>query len=186
MEAQIGLKLNVEYVVRDSFGNIKQTFQENALADWLMKNNILSPKFWKIPFLLGHWTDKAVRSNLVTNAGFAGMAGLANGVVTDFFDYIGVGTGTTAAAAADTTLETELATSGLSRALATLTRVTTTVTDDTAQFLKSFSVTGTQAVTESGVLSASSGGTLFTHQVFSAINVVNGDTLEITWKVKVA
>lgn len=184
-KAKMGLTLNVGYQLRDASGKVKKIFQENKLFSFLMKKGILSPHFVKIPFLLGRWSENVVRANLVTNAGKAAAAGLLTGDVTDFFDYIAVGTGTTAAAVTDTTLETESATAGLTRAASTNSRVTTDVTNDTAQFLKSFSVTGTVAVTESGVLSASSGGTLLARQVFSAINVVNGDTLQITWKIDV-
>jgi len=41
-------------------------------------------------------------------------------------------------------------------------------------------------VTESAVLNASSAGTMLCRQTFSAINVADGDTLQITWKVTVA
>ena len=62
--------------------------------------------------------------------------------------------------------------------------MTTTVTNDTAQVTKTFTVTGTFAVTEAGLLNASSAGTLLCRQVFSAVNVLNGDSLQITWKVQ--
>jgi hypothetical protein len=62
--------------------------------------------------------------------------------------------------------------------------VTTTITNDTAQLTKTFTVTGSVAVTESGVLNAASAGTLLCHQVFSAINVASGDSLAVTWKVQ--
>jgi hypothetical protein len=132
----------------------------------------------------GHVKRRDIYENLVTDAGKAGVAGLINGVITDFFDYIAIGTGATAAAAGDTALQTEISTGGGSRALATLSRVTTTVTNDTAQFVVTFTFTSGFAVTESGVLSASSSGTLLCRQVFSAYNVVNTDQLTITWKVK--
>ena len=127
--------------------------------------------------------------NALMNLGFKEVAGLFNtdqaGSYTAF-DYIAVGTGTTAATATDTTLETEETENGLTRAAGTGTSETTNVTDDTAQFLKSFSVTGSVAVTESAVLNASSAGTMLCRQTFSAINVADGDTLQITWKVTVA
>ena len=123
--------------------------------------------------------------NLITNAGFAAVASRINGSGSEAqFDYIAVGTGTTAAAVGDTTLETELSSDGLSRALGTTSRVTTSVTNDTAQIEKTFTVTGTQAVTEAGILNAASSGTLLAHQVFSAINVDNGDSLLIRWKIQ--
>jgi hypothetical protein len=181
---------NVEYVLRDKDGNIKPVFQENRLAQWLLHKG-LSPLWinrWYAPFLspfLGYWSTSKNISNLITNAGRAVISGLINGSSSPAaFTYIAVGTGTTAAAATDTTLQTESSTSGLSRAASTVSRVTTSITNDTAQMTNTFSVTGTVAVTESGVLNASSSGTLLCHQVFSAINVVNTDSLQITWKIQ--
>lgn len=122
-------------------------------------------------------------SNLVTNTGFAAMASRWNGSGGEAaFTYIGVGTGTTAANVADTTLETETTTSGLSRAAGTASRTTTTVTNDTAELTHTFSVTGTVAVTECGIFNAASGGVLGSRQVFTAINVINGDSLALTWR----
>lgn len=181
------MKYNVEYVLRDKFGNIKPIFQENRFFRFLLKIGLISPHAPKIPFLFGHWALSKNLANLVTSAGKAGVASRINGAGAEAaFTYIAMGTGTTAAAAGDTALQTELATSGLSRANATASRVTTTVTNDTAQLVNTFSVTGTQAVTESGVLNAASTGTLLARQVFSAINVVNGDSLQVTWKFAVS
>ena len=121
-------------------------------------------------------------SNLVTSTGKAGIASRCNGSGGEAaFTYIAVGTGTTAANIADTTLETETAVSGLSRAAATASRTTTTVTDDTAYLTKTFTVTGTVSVTESGVLNAASAGTLLSRQVFAAVSVINGDSLQVSW-----
>lgn len=188
-KGQYKLRHNVEYVVRDQNGNAKPIFQDNALLRFLVKHGIVSPYFYqKIGFLqglFGTWSSKRVVANLVVSAGKAGIASRINGSGGEAaFTYIAVGTGTTAASASDTTLQTETATSGLSRANSTASRVTTSVTNDTAQLVNTFTVTGTVAVTESGVLNAASTGTLLARQVFSAINVVNGDSLQITWKVQ--
>lgn len=121
--------------------------------------------------------------NTIVNAGLAEVSGL---ILTDVggtaFDYIAIGTGTTAANATDTTLETEITTNGGQRAAGTGTQTTTTVTNDTAQLVVTFSLTGTFAVTECGVLNAASTGDLLARQVFSALNVVSGDSLQFTWK----
>lgn len=135
---------------------------------------------------LGHWSDKLLVSNLITNAGAAGVASRINGSGAEAaFVYIAVGTGATAANVADTTLQTEITDSGMARVSATASRVTTDVTNDTAQLQTTFTVSGTKAVTESGVLNASSSGVLLNRQVFSAINVVSGDSLQITHKFDV-
>lgn len=121
-------------------------------------------------------------SNLITTAGFAGMASRCNGDGAEAaFTYIAVGTDDTAADVADTTLGTELAADGLSRAAATASRTTTDGANDTATLIKTFTVTGTQAVTESGVLNAGAAGVLLSRQTFAAVNVVDGDSLQITW-----
>lgn len=185
------VRYNVEYVLRDKNGKIKPIFQENRFCQWLFHKGILNPLWinsWYAPLIapfLGHWANKKDISNLITNAGRGLISGLINGSGTPAAaTYIAVGTGTTAAAAGDTTLQTESSSSGLSRAAGTVSLVTTTVTNDTAQVTKTFSVTGSVAVTEAGLLNASSSGTLLCRQVFSAINVVNGDSLQITWKVQ--
>lgn len=190
---QLAAYENVQYTVRDANGNLKPLFQEYKLTQFLIKKGYLSPLWINSRFaslispFLGYWsTSKRVR-NLVTNAGFAGAAGRLMGSGSPAaFTYIAVGTGATAANATDTTLQTETSGSGLTRVAGTPSLVTTTVTNDTAQLTTTFTVSGTVAVTESGVLNASSSGTLLTRQVFSAINVVSGDSLAITWKVKMS
>lgn len=132
----------------------------------------------------GKVKEKRTIRNKIVNAGLAAIAGLLlSDVSVDDFDYIAVGTGTDAAAAGDTTLGTEITDSGLERAAGTGTRETTTVANDTAQLTKTFTVTGTKAVTEAGILNAAAAGTLLARQVFSAINVVSGDSLAISWRI---
>ena len=124
----------------------------------------------------------------MTNDSFEEISGLISSDTAGSytaFDYIAVGTGTTAATAADTALGAEITDNGLDRSVSTGTQITDAQANDTAQLVHSFSVTGTDAVTESGVFVASSSGTMICRQTFSAINVADGDTLQITWKVKV-
>jgi len=131
--------------------------------------------------------DSGWSLNGITNAGFAEVAGL---LLTDVggtaFDYIAIGTGTTAFDPTQTTLVSEI-----SRKAGTGSRVTTSVTNDTAQLQAQFSsadgLSGTSAVTESGVFNASSGGTMLCRQTFSALNIDwdAGDTLTVTWKIQV-
>lgn len=203
---RFNLKLNVDYVLRDKYGNEKKMFAENKFgkailnffrsyapnpigADGMVKAgmlNYLAAYGIRIPFITGSWSSRIRRTNLVTNAGKAGVASRINGSGAEAaFTYIATGTGATAPALGDTALQTELATSGLSRANATASRTTTDVTNDTARLQNTFTVTGTAAVTESGVLNAASVGTLLARQTFSAINVINGDSLQITWDVDV-
>lgn len=147
-----------------------------------MKDNVSYKLFDKD----GNLKEERDISNLITNAGFAGVASRINGDGSEAaFTYIALGTGTTAANVADTTLETEITTGGGERANSTVSRVTTDVTNDTAQLVETFAFTSSFAVTESGVLNAASTGVLLARQVFSAINVANGDSLQVTWKFDV-
>ena len=165
-------------------GSIRRQFAEWSWAAKLRKIGMALPR---LMFVTGRMADLVAVGNLVTNAGLAGIAGRigASGAPAAF-DYIATGTGATAANVADTTLQTELAASGLTRAQGTVSLVTTTQTNDTAKCSKTFSVTGTVAVTECGLLNASSSGTLLGRNVFSAINVVSGDSLQIDYKVAVS
>ena len=126
-------------------------------------------------------------NNTVVNAGLAQVAGL---ILTDIggtaFDYIAIGTGTTGAVVANTSLESEITTGGGERAAGTGTRETTSVTDDTAQLVVTFDFTSAFAVTESGVFNDSSIGTMLSRQTFGVINVVSGDSIEVTWRIQVS
>jgi hypothetical protein len=120
------------------------------------------------------------------DAGKAGIASRINGSGgAAAFTFIAIGTGATAAAAGDTTLQAEITTNGGQRASCSVSLVTTDVTNDTAQCVVTYTFTGGFAVTESGYLNASSAGTLLSRQTFSAINVVSGDSLSVTWKIDV-
>jgi hypothetical protein len=118
----------------------------------------------------------------LTNTGFAQIAGLLLlDVGGTAFDYIGIGTGTTGAAATDTTLGVEK-----KRKAGTGTRITTTVTNDTAKLVATFSsadgLSGTDQITEVGEFNAASSGVMDMRQTFTAIpcNWDGGDSLEMT------
>lgn len=122
--------------------------------------------------------------DVITNAGLAEVAGLMLLDVTGqtAFDYIAIGTGTTTPAAGDTALEYET-----HRVAGSGSRMDTNVTNDTAKLVATFSgYTGTEAITEAGVLNAAApGGVLLCRQTFSALNVDwgAGDSVEITEKI---
>ena len=121
----------------------------------------------------------------IPNAGLAEMSNLFSGESSPAaMTHIAVGTGDTAFAAADTTLETEITDSGLARVAATVTRVTTNVTDDTTQLVTTFTVTGTKTIKEVGILNASSTGDLGSRTVLETPkDVVNGSSYTVTYKV---
>jgi len=134
----------------------------------------------------GNVKDKREIFNTITSAGLAQIALLAGDATAVPFTYLALGTGVTAANISDTTLQTETAASGLARAAATVSRVTTTVTNDTLQLLKAFTAGASVAITECGMFNDPTTGTLLGRQVFSAVNVVTNDILTITYKVKFA
>lgn len=123
--------------------------------------------------------------NTIVSAGKAGLASRINGSGAEAaFTYLAVGTGSTSVSAGDTTLGTELASDGLSRAAATVSRTTTSVTNDTARLSVTFSVSGTQTLREVGVFNASSAGTMLCRTVFAAVTVNNGDSLTINYDIQ--
>lgn len=141
----------------------------------------------RVEGLTGSWGYTRTIANLVPTVGKALAAGrLGASGAPAAVGWTAIGTGASAAAAGDTALGAEITTNGGARAANTPSLVTTTVTNDTAQFVNTFTFSGSFAITEAGLFNASSAGTLAARQVFSAINVVSGDTLQITWKVSFA
>jgi hypothetical protein len=118
--------------------------------------------------------------NLVTTAGkghiAAKIAATTNSPVS--MTHMAIGTGTTAAAVGDTTLGTEGGRVTLTNAVVSTNTITYTATFPAA--------TGTGAVTEAGILNASSGGTLLCRTVFPVVNKAAGDSIAITWVVTVS
>lgn len=135
----------------------------------------------------GEIIEKRNVENTITTVGLAELANLAGNVSTPTaFTYLALGIGTTGATSANTQLESEITDTGLARHSATVSRVTTTGTNDTLQLAYTWTATGAKAVTEVGTLNNSVGGILLGRQVFSAVTTANGDTLEIVYKFKFA
>lgn len=124
--------------------------------------------------------------NTLTNTGFADSAWrLIHNTNAAAFDYIAVGTDNTAASSAQTALIAEIVDSGLARAQdASPARTTTTVTNDTSVLDVTYNITGTKAIYEYGLLNAASAGTMLARQVDAVLNVVNGETLQVTWNIQ--
>jgi len=182
MRDRVGVHGSIEMRVWKVDGRPRLQRVESGIARWIRRHLGLSLNIWP----LWHLSDTVKIHNLVTNTGMAGVASRINGSGGEAaFTYIAVGTGATAPAAGDTGLQTEITTGGLARAAATASRVTTDVTNDTSQLDKTFNVTATFAVTEAGVFNAASAGVLLGRQTFAAVNVVNGDTLQIVYKFDV-
>lgn len=93
--------------------------------------------------------------------------------------YVAMGTGTSTAVIADTTIQTEVET----RTLGTSTQQTTTTTNDTYQVVGTVTATSARAIANAGLLDASSGGNLLVHGDFAVINLANGDSIQFTIKL---
>lgn len=91
--------------------------------------------------------------------------------------HIAIGTGTTTPAVGNTALVTETG---------TRVSVAHSYTGAKWKMVGTFGAsnpTTAQAITESGVFNASSGGTMLCRQTFAAINKGTADSLEITWEI---
>ena len=173
-----------EIVLRDKDGNIKQLWNENRFGKFI--RTFLGFDIQGV-FFLGMWKDSLAIKNLITTVGKAGLASRINGSGAEAaFTYLAVGTGATAADVADTTLQTEITDSGLARAASTVSRVTTSVTNDTAQLSVTWNVSGTKAITEIGAFNAAVAGVLLGRQVFAAVNVATSDVLTLNYQFQVS
>jgi hypothetical protein len=117
------------------------------------------------------------KQNLVVNVGKTYLTGFlaANPQTGTFMPYIGVGTGTAIPTVTDTTLQSPLPT----RVAGTLTNSSNTWNNNTT-----FPAgVDTGLITEAGLFSASSGGTMFARQVFIGFNKQVGDSFVVSWTV---
>lgn len=116
----------------------------------------------------------------VTTAGVNFMASDFNDGASDInlFDYHDAGTGTNAEAIGDTALQTPWGGA----------RIVGTPSNPAAnqyRTIATITFTGTFAITEHGLFSASSGVTLWDRSVFAAINVVNTDAIQFTYTLTI-
>lgn len=133
--------------------------------------------------------DRDLGENIVTNVGKAAATSLLGNVAgVPAFTYIAVGTSATAVALTDTALNGEITDSGLQRQSAfSVTRSTTTTTNDTLNVQGVWSVSGTKTVQEMGILNntlASGTSILLAHKLTGQIDLFSGDTLTLTHKVQ--
>lgn len=123
-------------------------------------------------------------NNIITSAGKAQLALLAGDATATPFTYLAVGTSSTAVAVGDTTLNAEITDTGLARAAGTVSRTTTTVTNDTLQITYTWTATGSKTIEEIGVFNASSSGTMLSHALTGSNSVVNTNTLSASFLCK--
>ena len=120
---------------------------------------------------------ETVVPNIVVTDGKEYIASRMKDASATAMSHMAIGTGSTAAAAGDAALGTEAGRVALT---------STTVSSNAVAYVATFAAgTGTGAITEAGILNASSSGVLLCRTVFSVINKGAADTLGITWTVTV-
>lgn len=115
--------------------------------------------------------------NLVVTTGKNFVASRMAGTSSSVMSHMAIGTGSTAAAAANTTLGTESARVGLT---------STTNNNNDVVYVATFPAntpSSAAAITEAGLFNASSGGTMLCRTVFAQVNKQTADALTITWTV---
>lgn len=117
-------------------------------------------------------------NNLVVTSGLSYIASRIKDATATAMSHMAVGSGSSAATLADTTLGSELG-----RVALTSTSVTTNAVTYSASFGAGV---GTGAITEAGLFNAASAGTMLCRTVFSVVNKSAGDTLVITWIVTIS
>ena len=117
-------------------------------------------------------------NNLVVTDGKEYVASRMKDASATAMSHMAIGSGSTAAAAGNSALGSELGRVALT---------STTVSGAVVTYVATFAAgTGTGAVTEAGILNASSSGTLLCRTVFSVVNKGSSDSMTITWTVTVS
>lgn len=126
----------------------------------------------------GNIKDEKKVENLIVDTGLDYIASRMSGTSESVMSHMAVGTGSTAAAAADTALGTELARQSLT---------STTVTDNAIAYVASYAAgTATGSLTEAGIFNASSSGTMLCRTVFGTVTKAADDSMTITWTITVS
>jgi hypothetical protein len=122
----------------------------------------------------GNVKEIDVIKNLVVNKGKEIAAKLLNGVVTNFFDYIQLGTGTTAPTLTDTALQTYYSEGAATCAYEA---------DYKAKWSYTFAFSESVTITESGIFDGPHGGApnIGARQTFSGKPMLIGESLEVVW-----
>ena len=127
----------------------------------------------------GNIKDKREGKNLVVNKGLEYITSRMKDASKSVMSHMGLGSGTTAAAASQTDLVTLL---GSREALDS-----TTISgsnNEKVVYVSAFEAgDATGAVTEAGIFNAASGGDMLCRTVFSVVNKAADDTMSVTWTI---
>ena len=127
----------------------------------------------------GNLKEEHKVKNLVVTTGKTYIAARMQGTsVPTVMGYMAIGTNTTTPAVANTALGTEAGRVALASFTSSGAQVTATATFPAG--------TGTGAITEAGILNASSSGTMLCRTTFPVVNKAAGDSIAVTWVVTVS
>jgi hypothetical protein len=127
----------------------------------------------------GNIKDTREVDNLVVNTGLAYIASRMKDATATAMTHMGLGSGSTAAAAGDTDLGSLL---GSREALDS-----TTVASNVITYVASFEAgDATGAVTEAGIFNASTAGTMLCRTVFDVVNKQADDSMTVTWAITIS
>jgi hypothetical protein len=191
MQSNKEMLINVTQEAKFKFDKLRFSLFKAVMAV-LAPDKMVMKAEWDMVLTGPDGTVKSRRHffNIMTTSGktalVAAIAASITSATAMTFKYIGMGTSTVAAAATDTTLGAELVvgTAGYARAVATVT-ASTNVLSVVGTFAAN-NPTTTNAITEAGVLDATTAGNLLNHQVFAAINKAAADSLQVTVQITFA
>ena len=116
--------------------------------------------------------------NLVVTTGKNFVSSRMKDTTKAAMSHMEIGSGTTSAAAGQTTLVTAVDRNALT---------STTVTNNTIIYVCTWAAgDGTGAITESGLFNASSGGDMLCRTVFAVVNKGSADSMTVTWTITVS
>lgn len=126
----------------------------------------------------GALKEERLIDNLVVTVGKEFIASRMVGTASNVMSHMALGSSSTAAAAGQTALGSELGRVAISSG---------TASGTVATYVATFAAgTATGAVVEAGLFNASSGGTMLCRTVFSVVNKGADDSMVVTWAVTVS
>ncbi len=126
----------------------------------------------------GKIKERRKERNLIVNTGLNAILDRLVGTSEAVMSHMGLGSSSTAAAAGQTALVSQL---GSREAIDS-----STVTGSSVAYVCTFEAgDATGTITEAGIFNASSGGTMLCRSVFSSITKGANDSLNVTWTITV-
>jgi len=126
----------------------------------------------------GKVKERRTEKNLIVNTGLNAILDRLVGTSEAVMSHMGLGSSSTAAAAGQTALVSQL---GSREAIDS-----STVTGSSVAYVCTFEAgDATGTITEAGIFNAASGGTMLCRSVFSSITKGANDSLNVTWTITV-